>query len=397
MFSMTKKCCWLFSIGCMVLMLTGKSDGAVPDETGPGTPYSPFPTDKVVVTKVKHFTVACWKIAAAGGTLYFESGKDAGGATGYSSLFDKDGNDWVGADYNRKNCNTVPGCWNHQTRGFPKFVKDYGEYETPTKPTGAQTKWVDETGKEVTFTDTLKGDHLIMRSFIEGKIEFEYHFFVSHVAIKPITVSVKYAFHFQGLIGGEPDANDCYYVKDGKKRELTGSSGLPAEFTGKQWPSPFFYMVDNNEKKTQVFYMGAKNLPKDHIDECWQAGCPTIAKDIAIFSFGRNPAGTVYTLSGLEPVFIFGFLPKADGHEKISASIESALADPFKASTSALLNKSTMVPVNKLATTVSRIQNQDKVLILKNDPSSGYSVYGLDGRAFKTQVQLTPRGPVLVK
>jgi hypothetical protein len=301
------------------------------EEPGVGKPYNPLPKDKVVVTKVNHFSVMCWKVATAGGTFYFESGKDAGGRTGISSAFDTDGNDWVGADFSARETkefpyNKVPDPYNHATRGFPKFTGLYQEFETPSKKTGADTKWVDKDGKEIAFKDKLEGEHLILRSYVEGKMGFEYHFFPSHVAIKHFLGTDKYAFHFQGIIGGEPDASPKDYVvlKDGVHRNL-GKNGLPEGIKGKQWPSPFVYMADSDEKKTQVFYMGAKNLPADHTDEGWMAtkGETPI---VAVISFGRKGG---YTISGDEPVFIFGFQPKAAGHEAISSFIEARLADPF--------------------------------------------------------------------
>jgi hypothetical protein len=173
-----------------------------------------------------------------------------------------------------------------------------------------------------------------MRSILEGKMEFEYHFFPSHIAIKVIKTSDIFAFHFQGLIGGEAEASPKDYVvlKDGQKRDVSTQMGLLSGtgITGKQLPSPFLYMVDSDAKKTQVFYMGAKNLPATHEDEAWLATCPDKAPIIQVFSFGRKPGSySGYTLSGTEPIFIFGFQPKAAGHETISAAIDARLADPF--------------------------------------------------------------------
>jgi hypothetical protein len=301
-------------------------------ESGSGNPYNPLPTGKVVVTKVKHFGVVCWKIATAGGTFYFENGNETGGSTGFNSAFDQAGNDWIGAD-DEKGFNTVPGAkgWGHKTRGFPKFTGG-AEFETPTKKTGAKTRWVDKDGKERAFNDTLEGDRLIMRSYNNAN-EVEYHFFVSHVAIKIIKMGSPYAFHFQGLIGGEPEKSpkDYYVLKDGKKRDVQiGSAGLPAEFTDRKWPSPFLYMVDSDDKDTQVFYMGAKNLaPDTHGDEGWMATGPDGILNIQIFSFGRN--NNKHSLTGTDEIFIFGFQPKAAGHEAISSFIEGVLAAPFTA------------------------------------------------------------------
>jgi hypothetical protein len=310
-------------------LLTANAFGQA-DEPGPGTPYSPLPTDKVVVTKVKHFGVVTWKIAAAGGTLYYENGNETGGSVGYNSLFDKDGNDWVGAD-DEKGFNKVPGCpgWGHKTRGFPKFTGGT-EFETPTKKAGGKTRWMDADGKDLTFADKLEATHLVMRSS-NDTWEFEYHFFPTHVAIKVIKAGGSYAFHFQGLIGGEPDASpkDHYVLKDGKKRDIGKDATFPAEFTGGQFPSPFLYMEDSDEKKTQVFYMAAKNITAAHMDEAWYATCGETL-NVAIFSFGRKPGSSNYTLTGTDSVFLFGFQPKASGHEAISGAIEALLADPFK-------------------------------------------------------------------
>ena len=103
--------CLVFSI----VLMSQSMAADLQEETGPGNPYNPFPTDKVVVTKVKHFGVVCWKIAAAGSTFYFENGNETDGSTGFNSAFNLDGNDWIGAD-NELGYNTVPGCkgWGHR-------------------------------------------------------------------------------------------------------------------------------------------------------------------------------------------------------------------------------------------------------------------------------------------
>ena len=75
------------------------STGLKNEEPATGMPYSPFP-EKVVVTRVRHFDNMSWKIAAAGGTWYFENG-ETDGKTGFSSAFDQAGNDWIG----NRSCN----------------------------------------------------------------------------------------------------------------------------------------------------------------------------------------------------------------------------------------------------------------------------------------------------
>jgi hypothetical protein len=74
------------------IALTSQSMAAkLQEEAGPVNPYNPFPKNKVMVTKVKHFGVVCWKIATAGGNFYFENGNETGGSTGFNSALDRAG------------------------------------------------------------------------------------------------------------------------------------------------------------------------------------------------------------------------------------------------------------------------------------------------------------------
>ncbi len=167
-------------------------------EPAAGTSYMPYP-DKVVVTKVEHFGNMCWKIAAAGGTWYFENGETQG-KSGFSSAFDQAGNDWIGNDADR-GFNISPNTGGrHEYRGWPNFGE--GNFDHPQRSSGAQTLWVDANGNDIAFTDKLEGDHLIMRS-ANSDYELEYHFFTTHAAIKVLKANKKYAFLYEGPIGGE--------------------------------------------------------------------------------------------------------------------------------------------------------------------------------------------------
>ncbi|MBU1819971.1 MAG: DUF1593 domain-containing protein, partial [Bacteroidetes bacterium] len=179
------------------------------EEPVSGMPYTPFP-NKVVVTKVRHFDNMCWKIAAAGGTWYFENG-ETDGKTGFSSAFDQAGNDWIGNDADRGYNKSPNAGGRHEYRGWPNFGE--GNFDHPQRKSGATTRWVDAKGIDVVFNDKLEGDHLIMRS-ANASYEVEYHFFPSHAAIKVLKADNKYAFLFEGPIGGEQEASveKDYYV-----------------------------------------------------------------------------------------------------------------------------------------------------------------------------------------
>jgi hypothetical protein len=293
-------------------------------EPAAGAPYAPFP-GKVVVTKVKHFDNMCWKIATAGGTWYFENG-ETDGKSGFNSAFDQAGNDWIGNDADRGYNKSPKAGGKHEFRGWPNFGE--GNFDHPQRKSGTSTRWVDANGKDIPFVDKLEGDHLIMRS-ANANYELEYHFFPSHAAIKVLKAAGKYAFLFEGPIGGEQEASiekDYYVLKDGKPRECkAGPLGfLDPEF-GNDFPSPFFYLVDSDPKDTQVLYVGVKDAgPESAGDEGWRQG-----SNMVIFSYGRDQDKRAYT--GTDAVCVFGFHEKAPGHEAISSFIEARLADPFNA------------------------------------------------------------------
>ncbi|MEQ8336169.1 MAG: hypothetical protein RIA62_02410 [Cyclobacteriaceae bacterium] len=287
-----------------------------------GKPYTPYP-DKVIVKKVLHFDNLCWKIATAGGTWYFENG-ETDGKTGFSSAFDQAGNDWIGNDADKGyNLSSSKGG-KHEYRGWPNFGE--GNFNHPQRKSNSKSWWVDIHGNKVDFNGQLEGDHLIMRAANE-KYELEYHFFPSHAAIKVLKAEDKYAFLFEGPIGGEQDASvekDYYVLKDGKQRETkTGGLGyLEPEF-GNKFPSPFFYLVDSDPNDHQVFYVGVKNTgPESAGDEGWRQG-----DNMVIFSYGRDEDKRAYT--GTDAICVFGFQEKAP-HKKITKYIESRLKNPLK-------------------------------------------------------------------
>ncbi|WP_218058566.1 DUF1593 domain-containing protein [Allomuricauda sp. CP2A] len=315
----------LYAYRRMIINVKGSSsENSSSSNTEPaaGMPYSPYP-ENVLVTEVEHFDNMCWKIAAAGGTWYFENGK-TDGKTGFSSAFDQAGNDWIGNDADKGyNKSTVKGG-KHEYRGWPNFGE--GNFNHPQRKSNSTSWWVNEEGNKIDFNGKLEGDHLIMRS-ANPKYELEYHFYPSHAAIKVIRAEDKYAFLFEGPIGGEQEESiekDRYVLKDGIPREVKagGLGYLEPEF-GNKFPSPFFYLEDTDPQDSQVFYAGVKNTgPETAGDEGWRQGI-----NMVIFSFGRDEDKRAYT--GTDAICVFGFYEKGS-HKKISDFIEAGLKNPFK-------------------------------------------------------------------
>jgi hypothetical protein len=275
-------------------------------------PFDPYP-DGVVVTKVMHFDISCWKIAAAGGTFYFENGETEG-KSGFNSAFDMVGNDWIGNDAD-KGYNTSPkGDRMHEWRGWPNFGE--GDFDHPARSSGASTRWVDEAGNDVAFVDgVLKGQHLRMRSS-NDTYELEYHFFRSHAAIKILRADDTYAFLFEGPIGGEQDddVQDVWVLEDGTENEPLCSD--------EECFSPFIYFKDNDPNDTQVWYLGAKNTTPGVGGES-----RVQSPNMTIVSYGR--VSNDRSLTGTDAISVFGFYSKAADHATISAFINARLADPF--------------------------------------------------------------------
>ncbi len=306
----------------IVNVQSAKSAAMSLKEPDAGIPYSPYP-DKVVVTKVQHFDNMCWKIAMAGGTWYFENG-ETDGKSGFSSAFDQAGNDWIGNDADRGYNNSSSKGGKHEYRGWPNFGE--GNFNHPQRKSNSKTRWVDEEGNDVNFNDKLEGDHLIMRAS-NATYELEYHFFPTHAAIKVLKANDKFAFLYEGPIGGEQEASiekDYYVLKDGIHRETkTGGLGYIEPEFGNKFPSPYFYLVDSDPKDKQVFYVGVKNTgPETAGDEGWRQG-----QNMVIFSFGRDEDKRAYTST--DAVCVFGFYEKAS-HKKICKFIKSRLRKPFK-------------------------------------------------------------------
>lgn len=297
------------------------SDGEPATEPAAGLPYEPLP-DQVTVTKVRHFGNLCWKIATAGGTWYFETGETAG-RSGFNSAFDQAGNDWIGNDADRGYNRSSSQGGRHEYRGWPNFGE--GNFDHPQRSSGTSTRWIKPGGEPIAFEGLLEGEHLIMRS-ANATYELEYHFFATHAAIRVVRALDKYAFLYEGPVGGEQEVaveKDYYVLQDGQPRELVsgGLGYLEPEF-GNDFPSPFFYLVDSDPADPQVLYVGVKGAGPDTAgDEGWRQGT-----NMVIFSFGRDEDKRAYT--GTDAVCVFGFHPKGE-HETISQFIEARLADPF--------------------------------------------------------------------
>lgn len=292
------------------------------EETPAGLPFDPYPA-QVTATKVMHFDNSCWKIATAGGTWYFENGETEG-KSGFNSAFDPYGNDWIGNDAGNGDNESPSSGGKHEYRGWPNFGE--GNFDHPQRKSGATTKWVDEAGTEIPFTDKLEGDHLIMRSFNED-YEIEYHFFMSHAAIKVLKAAKKYSFLFEGPIGGEGDDSsvDNYVVSDGKVRKVAkvGCCGHIDDEFDNLFPRPYFYLFDEDPKDSVAFYAGVKGEgPPTAGDEGWRQG-----DNMVIFSFGRDDNKRAY--EGTDAVCVFGFYPK-EPHVEIDAFIKARLETPFE-------------------------------------------------------------------
>lgn len=268
--------------------------------------------ENVVVTEEKRFDYLTWKIKAANGNWHFQIKHAETGeiSTGFNSAIDKQGLDWIG-----NNC-----VDNREWRGWPNFASD--GFGHPCRGGGGSSRWIGTDGNPVKLTDSLRGQHLRLVSSNE-KYKVRYHFFPSHAAIEVLEAKDLFAFLWEGPVGGEMDIEHQHYVlEDGMEREFEHGKGLGylnPEF-GNNFPSPFFYFVD--EDADQILYVGATGVSEGG-DEGWVQ-----PDNMAIFSFGRDD--DKHALSNTDAVAVFGFLDKEMGHEKIRDFIKDRLSVPFK-------------------------------------------------------------------
>ncbi|MDF9798851.1 hypothetical protein OKW21_004114 [Catalinimonas alkaloidigena] len=268
--------------------------------------------ENVVVTEEKRFDYLTWKIKAANGTWHFEKehAETEETSTGFNSAIDKQGLDWIS-----NNC-----VDNREWRGWPNFASD--GFGHPCRGGGGASHWIGEEGKQIDFADTLYGSHLRLESSNE-KYKIRYHFFSSHAAIEVLEAEDLFAFLWEGPVGGKMNIEKQHYVlEDGMERKFEHGKGLGylnPKF-GNNFPSPFFYFVDDDAE--QIVYIGATGVSEGG-DEGWVQ-----PDNMAIFSFGRDD--DKHALSNTNAVAVFGFLDKKMGHEEISNFIKARLDDPFK-------------------------------------------------------------------
>ncbi len=302
----------LSGLAILTACLVGSSCAPATPGDAPATPGE-LPSSNpssVVATSEEHLGYRTWKIQAANGIWYFqvEHAETHEPATGFSSAIDEEGNDWIGND-----C-----VENREWRGWPNFGPD--GFGHPCRGGDGMSRFIDENGEPIEGVDPLEDDHLILESWNDN-YRVRYHFFPSHGVIEVIEASALYAFLFEGPVAGEMNVEKQYYVlEDGEQRrfEAGGLGYLDPEF-GRNFPSPFFYFVD--EDAEQVLYVGATGQSSGG-DEGWVQ--PT---NMVIFSFGRED--DKHALTGSGALSVFGFLDKNMGHEQIKASIIAHLENPF--------------------------------------------------------------------
>jgi hypothetical protein len=156
-----------------------------------------------------------------------------------------------------------------------------------------------------------------MRSF-NSKYETEYHFFKTHVAMKIIKADDKYAFLYEGPIGGEQTSADKWVFKDGSENKKSMCS-MTACVT------PYIYFVDPDAKDTQLWYVGTDKLTAGVGGDSYihSAG-------MVVVSFGRSGSypNDTRKLTGTEAICVFGFHNKAE-HKVIDEFITARLAKPY--------------------------------------------------------------------
>ncbi len=204
----------------------------------------------------------CFKVSTPNVTYYFQ--KKAGG---FSSIVDKDGNDWVGYK--------PGGGSGGEYRGIPNL----GGCCHPGYPSG---------GEGVPMSSTLTGNAAnkvtIESKSADGKWHTRWDFYATHATLTVLKAASKYWVLYEGTPGGSWESGSDYLIfSDGSKKKGS-EANFEKALSGPEW----VYFGDGKIKRGLLYI---QHTPDQEKDVFWSFG------NMTVFGFGRCAKGTCFALS----------------------------------------------------------------------------------------------------
>jgi len=205
---------------------------------------------------------SCFRITTPTATYYF----DKVGA-GFTSIVDKQGNDWIGYDDNSSSGSAgyyrgLPNLGDCCHPGYPSI---YGE--GPTDMTS--TKTVDET------------DHVRITSIghKSGTWQTAWDFYPSYAQLTVVSAAQAFAAIYEGTPGGSFQTSDYYYTSDGVKHMCSETHD------GVDLPDPEWVAFCDNSINRCLLYVNHSS-PDNIPDTYWG-----MENNMTVFGFARTCHG----------------------------------------------------------------------------------------------------------
>jgi hypothetical protein len=252
----------------------------------------------------------CYRIELENATLYYQ--KEAGG---FSSIIDKDGNDWIG--FKRDSVQGYPTNASSEYRGLPNLVFR------------SDDSGVGHPGFDKCVSEKIN-DYQIRTTSRSGKWQWTWTFFHRHVEllVDKTDPNHSYWFLYEGIPGGQYRPQFQYWGTD----KIGPDKSIPDYFFGNADYDTWQWVYFGDESVDRVFYV-VQERPDNLTDTFSYLGNTNegvISPDgMVVFGFGRDEdAKSLFTAE--KQKFFFGFkeggIKSIDDHVHFKSQIEHLIS-----------------------------------------------------------------------
>ena len=235
--------------------------------------------------------MATWAIQLNDATFYYQKE-----AAGFSSIIDKDGNDWVGYRPGGGSAGEYRGVPNLGPCCHPGYSGNGGNQ-------GSVSNMTKNTPTHVVIESTSN----------DGQFSLLWDFYPTHIDLTVKEHGENYWFLYEGTPGGKFDDNDDFFVIVSGRKYIAGNSSINEDISP-EWA----YFGDN--KMNRVLYF--VHHTDDNIgDQYWPMN-----SDMTVFGFGRTCEGVCLGLKETPKKFTIGFSEGDTTYNHLKEIIEGHLA-----------------------------------------------------------------------
>ncbi|MDD5676317.1 MAG: hypothetical protein PHC61_19245, partial [Chitinivibrionales bacterium] len=228
--------------------------------------------------------LSCYKITSQSATYYYD--KNGGG---FSSILDKDGNDWVGWHSGTSQANGYRGIPNPGSIGFhPGYPNDGGG------GTGCTSTIISQATNKVTI-----------QSSTSAGSKMQWDFYDDHATLTVVSASASYRIGYEGTPGGTDGlpSDGFYYKSDGVKHAITDLLGGSTDVTVLPDPEWIFFGGNGLNRVLLLIHQTHDNIA----DNYWAMNGVGVG-NMTVFGFGRTNHSGAGGLTAANNVFHFALV-----------------------------------------------------------------------------------------